>query len=549
MSTTTLVDARDLSVGYETAEGGLRTVLDRVSFELAPGVALGIVGESGSGKTTLGRALLGHLRDGGRFTGGRLNVAGIDATDPRAVARSGLRGRVAAMAPQNPLASLTHHLTVGAQIEEILRLRAGMNRADARDRAIALMAETGLPDPARLARRYPHQLSGGQRQRVIIAAALACDPALLVLDEPTSALDKTTEAQVLDLVAGIRAERGTGLVLISHDLNVVARVCDRVMVMRHGRLVEEGPVEEVYSAPKADYTRELLEAARPAKAPAPRPTGAGGPLLRAEALEFAYPDATLFGSRPGKTPALGDISFDLRRGETLGIIGESGSGKSTLASLVCGLRGPTGGRLLLDGAALGALAARRNRQQLRRIQIVFQDPLSSLNPRLRCGESVMHAMRHFLGLGAHAARARGIGMFAELGLEADLFERYPRQLSGGQQQRVAIARAFAAEPDLLICDEVTSALDATVQSQVLDLLATMQARTGCAILLITHDLGVLRRMAGRTIVLDKGRVAESGATADVFSSPRSATAAALLSAARQIERRSTKPIPTLETTA
>jgi peptide/nickel transport system ATP-binding protein len=548
MSMADLIEARDLSVGYEAADGQLRMVLDRVSFNLAPGVALGIVGESGSGKTTLGRALLGHLRDGGRFTGGTLSVAGVDVTDPRAVARSGLRGRVAAMAPQNPLSSLTHHLTVGAQIEEILRLRAGMNRTVARDRAVALMAETGLPDPARLARRYPHQLSGGQRQRVIIAAALACDPALLVLDEPTSALDKSTEAQVLDLVAGIRTERGMSLVLISHDLNVVARVCDRVMVMRHGCLVEDGAVEEVYSAPKADYTRDLLEAARPPKATPLRARGAGGPLLRAESLDFAYPEATFFGSRPGKSAALSDISFDLHRGETLGVIGESGSGKSTLASLVCGLRAPTRGRLLFDSTALGALAARRNRQQLRRIQIVFQDPLSSLNPRLRCGESVMHAMRHFLGVGTREARERSIGLFAQLGLEPDLFERYPRQLSGGQQQRVAIARAFAAEPDLLICDEVTSALDAAVQGQVLDLLGSMQTRSGCAILLITHDLGVLRRMAGRTIVLDKGRMAESGVTADVFSNPRSTTAAALLSAAHQIERRSTKPIPTLETT-
>jgi len=549
MSTTTLIDARDLSVGYEMADGGLRTVLDRVRFGLAPGVALGIVGESGSGKTTLGRALLGHLRDGGRFTGGTLTVAGIDVTDARSVARSGLRGRIAAMAPQNPLSSLTHHLAVGAQIEEILRLRAGLSRTAARDRAIALMAETGLPDPARLARRYPHQLSGGQRQRVIIAAALACDPALLVLDEPTSALDKSTEAQVLDLVAGIRAERGMGLVLISHDLNVVARVCDRVMVMRHGRLVEEGPVEAVYSAPQAQYTRDLLDSARPTRAAPVRPRGAGGPLLRAEALHFAYPEATLLGSRARKAAALSDIAFDLHRGETLGVIGESGSGKSTLAALVCGLRAPTAGRLLFDGAALGALAGRRSREQLRRIQIVFQDPLSSLNPRLRCGESVMHAMRHFLGAGSREARERSAGLFAQLGLEPDLFERYPRQLSGGQQQRVAIARAFAAEPDLLICDEVTSALDAAVQGQVLDLLASMQARSGCAILLITHDLGVLRRMAGRTLVLDKGRMAESGTTAEVFSSPRSTTAAALLAAAHQIERRSTTPIQTLETTA
>lgn len=524
-----LVDAQALSVSYRGADGTLQPVLRGIDLSLASGGSLGLVGESGSGKTTLGRALLGHLRVGGVFTGGILRVAGIDVTDPAAVSASGLRGRIAAMAPQNPLASLTHHLGVGRQIEEILRLRGGHDHAEARRKSLDLMAETGLPDPASLSRRYPHQLSGGQRQRVVIAAALACDPQLLMLDEPTSALDKTTEAQVLDLITRLCAARGTALVLISHDLGVVARVCREVLVMRAGEVVEHGETAKVLSRPKAAYTSDLLAAARGTGTPRATAVGTGS-ILAVRGLTFSWP-----GSAKRGTAAIDGIDFTLSPGETLGIIGESGSGKSTLAALVAGLIAPGSGRVTLGGVDLAPLATRRRIEDRRRIQMVFQDPLSSLNPRQRCGSAVMRPLQHFFGMSHAKARDETLALFARLGLDPILADRFPRQLSGGQQQRVAIARAFATRPDVLICDEITSALDAAVQVQVLDLLSRLQAETGCAVLMITHDLAVLRRMCPRFLVLERGRIVEQGLVTDTLAAPKTPAVQALVAASITLE--------------
>lgn len=524
-----LIESQALSVAYRAADGTLQPVLRGIDLTLAAGASLGLVGESGSGKTTLGRALLGHLRGGGVFAGGALRVAGIDVTNPAAVSASGLRGKIAAMAPQNPLASLTHHLAVGGQIEEILRLRGGLDRAEARRKALDLMAETGLPDPASLSRRYPHQLSGGQRQRVVIAAALACDPQLLVLDEPTSALDKTTEAQVLDLVARLCAARGAGLVLISHDLGVVARACREVLVMRAGEVVEHGQTAEVLSRPKAAYTVGLLAAARGTGAPRATSVGTGS-ILAARDLTFFWP-----GRAKGASAAIDGVDFALSPGETLGVIGESGSGKSTLAALVAGLMAPDAGRVTLEGVDLAPLATRRRIEDRRRIQMVFQDPLSSLNPRQRCGAAVMRPLQHFFGMSHAKARDETLALFARLGLDPSLADRFPRQLSGGQQQRVAIARAFATRPDVLICDEITSALDAAVQVQVLDLLARLQKETGCAVLMITHDLAVLRRMCTRFLALERGRIVEHGLVADALATPKTAALAALVAASVNLE--------------
>ena len=531
-----LIEARGLSVAYVAGNTRSHQVLRGIDLSLRQGESVGLVGESGSGKTTLGRALLGHLRGGGVFNGGTLRVAGIDVTDPAAIAAAGLRGRIAAMAPQNPLASLTHHLPVGSQIEEILRLRAGLDRKEARARALVLLDETGLPDPAELARRYPHQLSGGQRQRVVIAAALACDPRLLVLDEPTSALDKTTEAQVLALVTKLCAARDTGLVLISHDLTVVSRVCREVVVLRSGEVVEHGTTKRVLSHPRAAYTQQLLAAARGTASPRAAP-GKSEPILAVRDLSFSW---------PGAQPAITRANFELCCGETLGIIGESGSGKSTLAALVAGLMPPETGSVTLNGALLAPLATRRGKEDRRRIQMVFQDPLSSLNPRQLCGAAVMRPLRHFFGLSRSAAQAEALGLFERLGLDATLMDRFPRQLSGGQQQRVAIARAFAARPDVLICDEITSALDAAVQMQVLDLLGRLQAETGCAALMITHDLAVLRRMSTRFMVLERGRIVESGQTADAMAAPRTPALQALVAASHILGGGQPARLPELE---
>jgi peptide/nickel transport system ATP-binding protein len=529
-----VLQVRDLSIAWHGPDGRANRVVDGVSFDLASGGTLGIAGESGSGKSTLARALLGHCRAGSAITGGSIRLDGDDLaalSEPELARR---RGRVMAMVPQNPLASLTFHLPVGRQLEEVLRWRAGLSAGAARHRAVELFGQMGLPEPERLVRRYPHQLSGGQRQRVVLACAIACDPLLLVLDEPTTALDKTTEAQVLDLIRRLRTARQGAMVIVTHDLNVVADICDRVLVMQHGRIVEQGAVGTVFAAPREAYTRVLLGAAlRVEEASRARPGAPGEPLLEIAGLGFRYARPSLLRRAPLGPPILDDIGLTLARGEVLGVIGESGSGKTTLGGIVTGLLAADAGRVTFDGAAL---TARRTREQRRRIQMVFQDPLSSLNPRRRVGDAVMRPLRLFHGLDQREAARRAAALFEDLGLEPALLTRFPRQLSGGQQQRVAIARAFAAEPDLLICDEITSALDASIQAQLLDHLAAMQRRQGTAMLLITHDLSVVWRMARRVAVMQGGRILEAGETEAIFRNPANPYTAALLGAATRAAR-------------
>ncbi len=528
-----LVRCDGLSIGYADPHGRLVPVVSDVSFAIMPGEAVGIVGESGSGKSTLARALLGYRRAGSAFLGGRLLYRDTDmATAKVTPAVAALRGTSVAMVPQNPLASLTFHVPVGRQVVEVLRTRAGLGRAAASDRMLELLHRTGLPEPAELARRYPHQLSGGQRQRVVIAAALACNPDLLVLDEPTTALDKTTEAQVLELVADLRRQSGAALVLVTHDLNVVARVCDRVLVMKDGRIVEDGTVGRVFSRPRTAYARQLLGAALlidPERAPQRRPQAAE--LLTLREVAFSHTRAGWFGRAPTVRRTLDEITVDIGRGEVLGVIGESGSGKTTLGLLLAGMLAPQAGAIRFEGHPLAPHVARRTRDQRRRIQMVFQDPLSSLNPRQTVGSALTRPLRHFFGLDRKTARERSAALLASLGMGPEYLDRFPRQLSGGQQQRVAIARAFAAEPDLLICDEITSALDASVQAQVLDYLLELQRGSAAAMLVITHDLAVIWKVAPRVIVLKDGRIVEQGATEAVFSRPTDRYTADLLESA------------------
>jgi peptide/nickel transport system ATP-binding protein len=532
-----VLQVRDLSIAWRGPDGRTNRVVDGVSFALASGGTLGIAGESGSGKSTLARALLGHCRAGSAITGGSIHLDGDDLAALSQPELARRRGRVMAMVPQNPLASLTFHLPVGRQLEEVLRWRAGLSAGAARLHAVELFGQMGLPEPERLVRRYPHQLSGGQRQRVVLACAIACDPLLLVLDEPTTALDKTTEAQVLDLIRRLRVARQGAMVIVTHDLNVVADICDRVLVMQHGRIVEQGAVGTVFAAPREAYTRVLLGAAlRVEEASRASPTAPGEPLLEIAGLGFRYARPSLLRRAPLGPPILDDIGLTLARGEVLGVIGESGSGKTTLGGIVTGLLAGQAGGVRFDGASLPGLAARRTREQRRRIQMVFQDPLSSLNPRRRVGDAVMRPLRLFHGLDQREAARRAAVLFEDLGLEPALLARFPRQLSGGQQQRVAIARAFAAEPDLLICDEITSALDASVQAQVLDHLAAMQRRQGTAMLLITHDLSVVWRMARRVAVMQGGRILEAGETEAIFRNPANPYTAALLGAATRAAR-------------
>lgn len=534
------LDVQGLEIGYRRSDGRVVPAVRGVSFTVRPGESLGIVGESGSGKSTVARALLGHCRAGGVITGGAVRIAGVDILQLDEAGRRGLRGRQIAFVPQNPLSSLTPHMRIGEQVDEAVRHLRGCGATEARARTLELFRATNLPDPETLCTRYPHELSGGQRQRVVIAAALAGDPGLVVLDEPTTALDKTTEVQVLELVRSLRQRFNTSLIYVSHDLGVISRMCDKVIVMYQGGVVEQGDASQIFGAPTHAYTRQLIAAIPRVDAePAPRVHAghdAGQPLLSARQLAFSYPArrrAWFQRAERQSRPALAELSFSIGRGETLGLVGESGSGKSTAASLVAGLMAPSGGSLSFDGQPLAALATGRSAALRRRVQIVFQDPLSSLNPRQRIATILERPLTMFTPLRGAALRERAQSLMRAMDLDPALLECYPRQLSGGQQQRVAIARAFAAEPDLVICDEITSALDVSVQAQVLELLLALQRKTGTAYLFISHDLGVIRRMADRVVVLRHGEVCEAGPTEDVFRAPRSDYTRLLLEATAQ----------------
>ncbi|MDR0226188.1 MAG: ABC transporter ATP-binding protein [Burkholderiaceae bacterium] len=526
---TGLLEVRGLDIGYRRPDGSVAAAVHGVEFTVQAGASLGIVGESGSGKSTVARALLGHCRAGGVITAGAVRVAGQDILGLDEAGRRRLRGSQIAFVPQNPLSSLTPHMRIGDQVDEAVRHLRGCDADEARRRTLELFEATNLPDPVAICTRFPHELSGGQRQRVVIAAALAGDPGLLVLDEPTTALDKTTEVQVLELVRTLRQRFNTSLIYVSHDLGVISRMCDEVIVMHKGRVVEQGPAAKIFGAPSHAYTRQLIAAIPRVDAePPPRavPSQAPGspPLLAAEDLAYAYPARRrgwLGPAVPATRPALARLTFSIHRGETLGLVGESGSGKSTTASLVSGLMAPSGGSLHFDGEAMAPLATGRSATMRRRVQIVFQDPLSSLNPRQRVATILERPLAMFTALRGPALRERAQELMRAMHLDPALLECYPRQLSGGQQQRVAIARAFAAEPDLIICDEITSALDVSVQAQVLDLLQELQRKTGTAYLFISHDLGVIRRMADRVIVLRHGEVCEAGPTEQVLRAPRS----------------------------
>ncbi|MFT4265733.1 MAG: dipeptide ABC transporter ATP-binding protein [Xenophilus sp.] len=518
-----LLSVRGLRVAFDGHE-----VVHGVDFDITPGEKLALVGESGSGKTVTALGLL-RLAQGAQLSGTvRLRGAGGDRellSMPERELR-GIRGREIAMIFQEPMTALNPLFPVGGQIAEVLQLHEGLPAREAFERAVHLLAETGLPDPARRAQSLPHQLSGGQRQRAMIAMALACRPRLLLADEPTTALDVTLRIQILDLLERLQGEHGMAVLLITHDLNLVRRFADRVAVMETGRLVEQGAVAGVFAAARHPYTRRLIDS-RPVRDVAP-PPGGGEPVpaLEARRLRVGYPVP-----RPGLRGWFGRDAFvavqgaDLRiaHGETLGVVGESGSGKSTLALAALGLL-PAEGELHVAGRAWsGRVAADR---PLRRVvQVVFQDPFSSLSPRMTVGQIVGEGLEvHGSVSGAAARRQRVLATLADVGLTEDRFpgllERYPHAFSGGQRQRLAIARALVVDPRLLVLDEPTSALDVTIQKQVLGLLQRLQRERGLAYLLITHDVEVVRVMAHRVLVMKDGVILEQGEVDAVLDHPQ-----------------------------
>jgi peptide/nickel transport system ATP-binding protein len=547
------IEVRDLKLVYKTGPKTETTAIDTVSFSIAKGETLGIVGESGCGKSSLARAFLAYTRPGARIAGGSLSVAGLDVLKLRSDQLLAYRGRRAAMVPQNPLSSLTPHLTIGQHLVELIRLHGAAAGRTPKEKALELLAGMELPDPAGIYDRYPHQLSGGQRQRVVIAAALIAEPELIVLDEPTTALDKTVESQVLDLVSRLQKRAGTTLIYVSHDLNVIARMCERVLVMKGGKVLEDGPTSTVFTQPRTDYARTLiaaipkLETSKPSNVTTLHRQGAA---LSIEKLDFSYapppgwnPLRRLF-PRPAVPRTLADISLSVPSGSTLGVVGESGSGKSTLAALVAGLVAGNGGKIVFDGRLLSGLASQRDRDLRRRVQMIFQDPASSLNPQHTVEQIIARPLQVFFGITRAAARDRTVELLAELGLSSTFLSRSPRQLSGGQQQRVAIARAFAGKPDLVLCDEVTSALDVTVQASVLNVMKRLQREHGTTYLFISHDLPVVAEMSDQILVLEKGRIRDYGETTAVLSAPSSDYTrnllAAFASASQQLAHRTLK---------
>jgi oligopeptide/dipeptide ABC transporter ATP-binding protein len=534
-----ILEVRDLSVAFNTPDGRVEAVKN-LSFDVAPGECLGLVGESGSGKSQTVLAVMGLTASNGEV-GGEIKFGGQDIGHLSRQELNQIRGSKVAMIFQDPLTSLTPHMTVGAQMEEVLARHRKMRGAEAEKHIVEWLERVRIPEARRRLHQFPHELSGGMRQRVMIASAMLCEPALLLADEPTTALDVTVQAQVLDLMDELKRETRAGLVLITHDMGVIARMADRVVVMRHGEAVERGPVDQVFAAPKHEYTRMLLDAmprldrndrgARPAIGAAPAKDVK--PLLEVDDLHVTFPvhvPGGLFGLRV-PLRAVDGVSFELRPGETLGVVGESGCGKSTLARGVLRLLDPSAGAVAWLGRNI-AKASRKEMQPLRQeLQIVFQDPLASLDPRMTIGESIAEPLTVFRpDLDGKAREATAREMMDRMGLDPAFVNRYPHELSGGQNQRVGIARAMILKPRLVVCDEAVSALDVSVQAQILDLLIDLQKEFGLAMMFISHDLSVVREICHRVMVLYLGRVVELAPRDVLFADPQHPYTRALLSA-------------------
>jgi peptide/nickel transport system ATP-binding protein len=581
-----VLSVEDLRVELRSGEA----IVEDVRLAVRPGEILGLVGESGSGKTTTALALLGYARPGVRIAHGEVVVAGKTVSGRDEVAARRLRGRLVSYVPQDPGNALNPALRIGRAVRDMLDEHAAEREVGSVSSAFAAVH---LPATAEFERRYPHQLSGGQQQRVTIAIALVCEPPLVVLDEPTTGLDVVTQARVLDEVDRLRRERGLAMVYVSHDLAVVAQVADRIAVMYAGRVVEEGPSSAVLAEPRHPYTRGLVasipdhvaprrlhgmpgvavgvgerppgcafsprcpqraarcETERPALEPAgegrsvrcfewtrtpplelaeraqPRVDSGGDPLLAVDGLRAVY-------GRINPVVAVEDVSFLLAPGGCVALVGESGSGKSTIARCVAGLHVPAAGQVALAGEPLPARARDRPREARRRIQIVFQNPYDSLNPRHRVGDAIARPARVLRDLAREDAEAEVGELLERVRLPARLARRFPGELSGGERQRVAIARALAARPDLLVCDEITSALDVSVQAAVLELLAELRAELGLALLFISHDLGVVATVADTVLVLEAGRVCEEGPVGAILADPQHPYTQRLIEAAPRL---------------
>ncbi|WP_043687694.1 dipeptide ABC transporter ATP-binding protein [Streptomyces xylophagus] len=513
-----ILEIENLGVTFSTESGDVPAVRG-VSLRVAAGETLALVGESGSGKSTVALAALGLLPGNARASGG-VSVGGTDVVGAGEAELARLRGRTASMVFQEPATALDPLTRIGKQIAEVVRNHRDVSRREAAAEAVALLRRVGIPEPERRASAFPFQLSGGQRQRVVIAMAIANSPGLLVADEPTTALDVTVQAEILDLLRALAADSGTGVLLVTHNMGVVADFADRVAVMLEGEIVETGAVEEVLLRPTHEYTRRLLAAV-----PRLAVTGSGNGSVVREEVEGApvveLRDVSVrFGRGPGAVRALEEVSLTVRAGETVGLVGESGSGKSTAARVALGLVAPESGGVSLFGADLRKARGRARRALLAGVGVVLQDPVASLDARMSVAECVAEPLRvHRRGMGAAERRERVAEVLELVRLPRELARRGPRELSGGQRQRVSLARALVLEPRLLVADEPTSALDVSVQQTVLEVISELQAELGFACLFVSHDLAVVQQFAGRVVVMRDGRVEEQGPTMSTLLHP------------------------------
>jgi len=524
-----VLTVEDLTVRLPTT-GDRENAVEGINLEVRRNEILCVVGESGSGKSVTAQAVMGLLPKGQlTIAGGRIRLLETDLLAISAAQRRRLRGNRMAMVFQEPMTALNPVITVGKQIEEVFIIHTDYPAAERARRVLALMRSVNLPDPAALVHTYPHQLSGGQRQRVMIAMALALDPVLLIADEPTTAVDVTTQAKILELIRHIQREHSIGVLFITHDFGVVAEIADKVAVMQTGRIVETGPVADVLDRPQAEYTKMLISSV-PSLTPAERDTDSKGvSALQVDGLSKTYASGGFF-QKSRRVRAATNVDFVLHRGETLGIVGESGSGKSTVARCIARLVDPTDGHILLHGSDLARLSVSRLRPHRKKIQIIFQDPYRSLNPRRTVLSSLIEGLTNY-GTSRRAASSRAHEMLELVGIDPRSAERYPHQFSGGQRQRICIARALLMEPEVLIADEAVSALDVSVQAQVLALLDDIKRRFSLALLFITHDLRVAAQVCDTVAVMHEGKIVEQGTASKIFGSPEHDYTRSLIEAA------------------
>ncbi|ALM52004.1 ABC transporter ATP-binding protein [Halomonas huangheensis] len=525
--TDALLRISDLTVALPPGADREYAVED-ISYEVFPGEILCVVGESGSGKSITASAVMGLLPRGVRPVSGEVMFAGQDLLQLKERKHRALRGKEIGMIFQEPMTALNPLMRVGDQIAEVFEAHRALPSSERQARALELLKEVGIPQPERAIRAYPFELSGGQRQRVMIAMALALEPKLLIADEPTTALDVTTQAQILELIRDLQRHRQMAVMFITHDFGVVAEIATRVCVMRHGRILELGSRDDVLDNPRHAYTRALLEAIPSDAAPPQRSPLAPSPLLEVSQLNRVFRSGRSLFKPARSVQALDDVSFTLSRGETIGIVGESGSGKSTLGRCIVRLERPDSGQIVLNGVPLSSLSGQELRRQRHQVQMVFQDPYASLNPRTRVGMAIAQGPIAN-GVARAEALARADELLATVGLEGSA-DRFPHEFSGGQRQRIGIARALALNPELIVADEAVSALDVSIQAQVLELLEDLKQRFSLSLLFITHDLRVAAQICDRIIVMQKGRIVEQGLARDVFLNPQDAYTRQLLEA-------------------